>query len=367
MQTSKGKKTILVTGGIGFIGSHTVVELISSLYSKQLKLPDGFEYDILIVDNLSNSNPKIMERMNQILDPLGPSDKKGAHFRFKEVELLELTQIDSAFAECSSKGAPIDYVIHFAAKKAVGESMQKPLLYFDNNFVGTLNVLKCMEKYDSKNFIFSSSATVYGPNRDSKEGDPLSFANPYGATKICVEHMIDATARCKPEWSVISLRYFNPCGAHPSGLIGESPQGFPNNLFPFIEEIVKGKRDMLSVFGNDYPTKDGTGVRDYLHVVDLAKAHVMAVNKFSEVKGYNIYNVGTGNGCSVLDIVNTYSRVSGKEIPYKIVERRPGDLDMFLANPEKANKELGWKAEKNLEDMCRDSYNWVKTHPNGFN
>ena len=362
---SSRKSTILVTGGTGYIGTHTIVELIQNLYAGKLTLNTS-ECNVLLVDNLSNSSEKILDRVNLIIDPIAPENKKGKHFEFRKLDVLDLPSLETLFAEYKDKNEKIDYIIHFAAKKAVGESTEKPLLYFENNFVGTLNLLKCMEKFECKNFIFSSSATVYGANNYCKEGDPMSFSNPYGATKVCVEHILDATTRCKSDWNVISLRYFNPCGAHESNLIGELPSGFPNNLFPFIEDIVKGKRECLNIFGNDYPTKDGTGVRDYLHVVDLAKAHVSALNKLKDCQGYQIYNIGTGVGYSVLDIVTTYSKVSNIEIPYKIVGRRNGDVDSVCGCPDRANKELGWKAEKNLEDMCRDSYNWVSKNPNGI-
>lgn len=364
MQSEAQTTTILITGGLGYIGSHTLVELIESLNSKKLKLPEA-NYKVLVIDDLSNSSTAIIPRINQVLRSSFPAEK-GDFFQFEQANITKLEDLEAIFQKKVDEKAPIDYIIHFAGKKAVGESMQMPLYYFDNNLVGSLNLLKCMEKFNCKNFIFSSSATVYGNNGNCKENDPLMFANTYGCTKLCVEHMLNATAQCKKDWRVISLRYFNPCGAHESGLIGEAPSSYPNNLFPFLEEVVVGKRERLNIFGNDYNTKDGTGVRDYIHVVDLAKAHVSAVNKLESIKGYEVYNLGTGNGSSVLEIVKAYEKVIGREIPHKIVERRPGDIDISQCVPEKANRELNWKAEKNLEDMCRDSYRWKTQNPNGF-
>lgn len=364
MQTAAEAKTILVTGGLGYIGSHTLVELIESLHSKKLKLPES-KYKVLVIDDLSNSTTSIIPRINQVLRSSFP-DEKGDFFDFEEANITKLEALEAIFQKKVDEKAPIDYIIHFAAKKAVGESMEIPLVYFDNNLVGSLNLLKCMEKFNCKNFIFSSSATVYGNNSNCKEEDPLTFANTYGCTKLCVEYMLKATAQCKKDWRVISLRYFNPCGAHESGLIGEAPSSYPNNLFPFLEEVVVGKRERLNIFGNDYNTKDGTGVRDYIHVVDLAKAHVSAINKLENIQGYEVYNLGTGNGSSVLEILQAYEKVIGREIAHKIVERRPGDIDISQCVPEKANRELNWKAEKTLEDMCRDSYRWKTQNPNGF-
>jgi len=364
MQADAQTKTILLTGGLGYIGSHTLVKLIESLHFKKTKLPEA-NYKILIIDDLSNSTTAIIPRLQQIIKSSCP-DYTGNFFDFEQANITKLDELEGIFKKKVDAKEPIQYIIHFAAKKAVGESMQIPLEYFENNLVGSLNLLKCMEKFDCKNFIFSSSATVYGNNGNCKEEDTLTFANTYGCTKLCVEYMLKATAMCKKDWKVISLRYFNPCGAHESGIIGEAPSSYPNNLFPFLEEVVVGKRERLNVFGNDYNTKDGTGVRDYIHVVDLAKAHVSAINKLGDIQGYEVYNIGTGNGFSVLEILKTYEKVIGREIPHKIVERRPGDIDVSQCSPEKANRELNWKAEKTLEDICRDSYRWKTQNPAGF-
>jgi len=364
MEAQPQTKTILVTGGLGYIGSHTIVELVTSLHNKKTKLPEA-NYKILIVDDLSNSSTAVIPRINQVLDSVC-ANHTGDYFEYQNGNVTDLPGLEAIFQARIDSKQPIEYIIHFAALKAVGESMQFPLKYFDNNFVGSLNLLKCMEKFNCKNFIFSSSATVYANNGDAKEQDPLSFANPYGCTKLIVEHMLQATAMCKKDWRVISLRYFNPCGAHESGMLGESPSNYPNNLFPTLEDVIVGKRERLSVFGSDYNTKDGTGVRDYLHVVDLAKAHVCAMNKLGDISGSEVYNLGTGTGYSVLEIIKTYEKVIGREIPHKIVDRRPGDIDVSQCNPSKANRELNWKAEKTLEDMCKDSYRWKTQNPSGY-
>ncbi len=364
MEVQSGTETILIPGGLGYIGSHTVIELVEALVHKKTKLP-GSQYKVLIIDDLSNTTTSVIPRLNEILKKSCPGETEN-YFEFEKVDIRNLADLEATFQSKIDKKEPINYIIHFAAKKAVGESMQIPLEYFDNNFVGSLNLLKCMEKFGCKNFIFSSSATVYGNNGNCKETDPLMFANTYGCTKLCVEYMLQSTSACKRDWRIISLRYFNPCGSHESGTIGEDPSSYPNNLFPFLEEVVVGKRERLNVFGNDYKTKDGTGVRDYIHVVDLAKAHLSALDKLKDIEGYEVYNLGTGAGYSVLDIVNTYSKVIGREIPHKIVERRPGDIDISQCVPEKANRELNWKAEKTLEDMCRDSYKWKSQNPNGY-
>ena len=364
MQSKSATQTILIPGGLGYIGSHTIVELIESLLNKKIHLLES-NYKVTIVDDLSNSTTLVISRINQILRASCP-DYSEDILEFEKINIKNFKELETLFQTKCEKNEPISYIIHFAAKKAVGESTQIPLEYFENNFVGSLNLLKCMEKYNCKNFIFSSSATVYGNNGNCKEEDPLTFANPYGCTKLCVEHMLEATAKCKSDWRIISLRYFNPCGAHESGLIGESPSSFPNNLFPFLEDVAIGKRERLNVFGDDYETNDGTGVRDYIHVVDLAKAHINALEKIHEIQGYEVYNLGTGCGYSVLEILNAYSRAIGKEIPYKVVGRRPGDIDISKCVPEKAHRELKWKAEKSLEDMCKDSYRWKINNPNGF-
>ena len=364
MQATTLTQTILIPGGLGYIGSHTIIELLESILQKKIQLPP-YNYKVLVVDDLSNSTMSVIPRLNQILKTSCPNYSEDI-IEFGKIDIKSSSELESLFHRKSEKNEPINYIIHFAAKKAVGESMQFPLDYFENNFVGTLNLLKCMEKYNCKNFIFSSSATVYGNNGNCKEEDPLMFANPYGCTKLCVEYLLQATAKCKSDWRIISLRYFNPCGAHESGLIGESPSSFPNNLFPFLEDVVVGKRERLNVFGNDYNTPDGTGVRDYIHVVDLAKAHINALEKINDIKGCEVYNLGTGTGYSVLEIINTYSKVIGKDIPYYIVGRRPGDIDISKCVPERAHRELRWKAEKTLEDMCRDSFRWKTQNPNGF-
>ena len=364
METKDQVKTILITGGTGYIGSHTIVELIDSILSKKVKLPEA-EYKVLTIDNLTNSTEAVIPRMNRILRSSHPN-QTGDFFEFQKADITDLPALEAIFLAKKDAKEPIEYIVHFAGLKSVGESMLMPLEYFDNNLIGSLNLLKCMEKFQCKNFIFSSSATVYGKNGDCKEADPLMFANTYGCTKLCIEHMLKATAQCKSDWRVISLRYFNPCGAHESGIIGDLPSSLPNNLFPFLEDVVVGKRAELSVFGSDYETKDGTGVRDYIHVVDLAKAHICAIGKLGELSGYEVYNVGTGTGYSVLDIIKAYEKVIQKPIPHKIVGRRPGDIDISQCRPEKANRELSWKAEKNLEDMCRDSYRWKSQNPNGF-
>ena len=354
--------TILITGGVGYIGSHTVVELLQFLHHQQ----EQSKYKVLVIDNLSNSTKALFPRMNKILRETLKVNSDD-FFDFEQVDITNLSDLEGVFQKRRDNNCPISHIIHFAAKKAVGESMSIPISYFENNINGTVYLLKCMEKYDCKNLIFSSSSTVYGNNSNCKETDSNVFTNPYGCTKLCVDYILKATAFAKPDWSLISLRYFNPCGAHNSGLMVEFPTSFPNNLFPYIEELAIGKREILNIFGSDYDTRDGTCIRDYIHVVDVAKAHVSALNKLKEVKGFEVYNLGTGRGYSVLEIVTTYSKVIGKELPYKLVDRRAGDVAISQSCPDKANKELNWKAELNLEDMCRDSYRWRSANPNGFN
>ena len=333
---------VLVSGGMGYIGSHTTVELLNA----------GFE--VVIADDLSNSKELVKDRIKNIT---------GKDVKFYNVDLTDVEKTEKIFEENK-----IDSVIHFAAFKAVGESVEKPLEYYYNNITSALVVLKAMKKYGCRNFVFSSSATVYG---DAKvvpitEDSPLSTTNPYGSTKLMIEDMLRDIAKAEPQFNIAILRYFNPVGAHKSGTIGEDPNGIPNNLMPYITQVAVGKRKELSVFGNDYDTHDGTGVRDYIHVVDLAKGHLKAVGKVLSSNGVEAYNLGTGIGYSVLDVVNSFEKASGQKVPYKIVERRAGDIATCYADATKALRELGWKAEKNLDDMCRDSWRWQKNNPNGY-
>ena len=333
---------VLVTGGAGYIGSHTVVELLN------------LDKEAIIVDNFSNSNPIVLDRISEITNK---------EFKFYEVDTINIEELEVVFKENK-----IDSVIHFAAYKAVGESVEKPLEYYSNNIINTLTVLNLMKKYNVKNFVFSSSATVYGDPHTCPitEDFPLSTTNPYGATKLMIEDMLRDIAKADPSFNIAILRYFNPVGAHSSGLIGEDPNGIPNNLMPYITKVAVGKLKELSVFGNDYNTHDGTGVRDYIHVVDLAKGHIKALDKLSTNCGLVTYNLGTGNGYSVLDMIKAFSKASGQEIPYKIVDRRPGDVAMCYADPTKANNELGWKAEFGIDRMCEDSWRWQSNNPNGY-
>ena len=334
--------SILVTGGAGYIGSHTVVELLN------------LDKEVIIVDNFSNSNPIVLDRIKDIT---------GKKFKFYEIDTTNTEELEVVFKENN-----IDSVIHFAAYKAVGESVEKPLEYYSNNIINTLTVLNLMKKYNVKNFVFSSSATVYGDPHTCPitEEFPLSTTNPYGATKLIIEDMLRDIAKADSSFNIAILRYFNPVGAHSSGLIGEEPNGIPNNLMPYITKVAVGKLKELSVFGNDYNTHDGTGVRDYIHVVDLAKGHIKALDKLKTNCGLVTYNLGTGNGYSVLDMVKAFSKASGQEIPYKIVDRRPGDVAMCYADPTKANNELGWKAEFGIDRMCEDSWRWQSNNPNGY-
>lgn len=333
---------VLVTGGAGYIGSHTVIELLED------------NKDVIIVDNFCNSNPIVLDRIREI---------SGKDFKFYKVDITNGDELEVVFKENN-----IDSVIHFAALKAVGESVAKPLEYYTNNLVNTLTLLNLMRKYDVKKFVFSSSATVYGDPHTCPitEDFPLSTTNPYGATKLMIEDMLRDIAKADPSFNIAILRYFNPVGAHESGLIGEEPNGIPNNLMPYITKVAVGKLKELSVFGNDYNTHDGTGVRDYIHVVDLAKGHIKALDKLKTKCGLVTYNLGTGNGYSVLDMVKAFSKASGQAIPYKIVDRRPGDVAMCYADPTKANNELGWKAEFGIERMCEDSWRWQSNNPNGY-
>ena len=333
---------ILVTGGAGFIGSHTCVELLEG------------GYEISVLDNLSNSSEKSLERIKEIT---------GNDFKFYKADLLDYDAVDKVFG--SEK---FDSVIHFAGLKAVGESVEKPLTYYHNNITGTLNLLSIMRKHGVYNIVFSSSATVYGSPKSLpiKEDFPLSTTNPYGSTKLMIEGILQDLYTADNNFSITILRYFNPIGAHKSGKIGEDPKGIPNNLMPYIQQVAIGKLPQLSVFGDKYPTKDGTGVRDYIHVVDLSLAHVKAVEKKSGHPGVYIYNVGTGNGYSVLEMVKAFEKASGREVKYKICPNRPGDIAACYADASKAEKELGWTAKLDLEDMCADGWNWQVNNPNGY-
>ena len=333
---------ILLTGGAGYIGSHTCIELISAGHT------------VVIADNLCNSSKKAVSRVEEIT---------GAKIPFYEIDVCDYNKLSTVFEENR-----IDSVIHFAGLKAVGESCEIPLRYYRNNIDSTLTLLEVMKKYGCHNFVFSSSATVYGIPKTVPlvETMPTSCTNPYGWTKLMNEQILTDATKADPELSVVLLRYFNPIGAHESGRIGENPNGVPNNLMPYITQVAVGKLEKLGVFGDDYPTHDGTGVRDYIHVVDLAKGHVKAIDYASCHKGTEIVNLGTGVGYSVLDIVKTFIKVNGVDIPYVIKDRRAGDIAECYADPTKALKVLGWKAEKNLEDMCRDSWNWQKKNPKGY-
>ncbi len=327
--------SVLLTGGTGFIGSHTAVELIEAGHS------------VVIADNLSNSEKSVVDRIKEIT---------GVRPYFYQIDVADKAALQKAFEE-----QDIDTVIHFAGFKAVGESVEKPLEYYRNNLDTTLTLLETMRSFGCKNIIFSSSATVYSLSDDvpvTEESGPLGCTNPYGWTKYMIEQILRDVAKADPEMSVVLLRYFNPIGAHESGLIGEKPAGIPNNLMPYITQVAQGIRERLSVFGDDYDTPDGTGVRDYIHVVDLAKGHLAALKYADGHKGCEVFNLGTGRGYSVLDLVKTFEKVNGVEIPYVITDRRPGDIALCYADTAKAEKVLGWKAEKGIEDMCRDSWNW---------
>ena len=332
---------VLVTGGAGYIGSHTVVELLNA----------GCE--VVVVDNLSNANEESLRRVKEI------TGKDLAFYPYDVRDRAKVTEVFSAHS--------FDWVIHFAGLKAVGESVQKPVLYYDNNLISTLVLLETMEQFGVRNLVFSSSATVYGePERLPLDEDcRLSTTNPYGTTKLMQEQMLKDLYRADSRWNIALLRYFNPVGAHPSGRIGEDPKGIPNNLMPYVAQVASGKLQKIGVFGNDYPTPDGTGVRDYIHVVDLARGHVAAIQKLSE-PGVHIYNLGTGKGYSVLDMVHAFEKACGKKLPYEIKPRRAGDVPACYATSAKAERELGWKAQYDLEDMCRDQWNWQKNNPNGY-
>lgn len=334
---------ILVTGGAGFIGSHTVVELQQA------------GYEVVVLDNLSNSSEKSLQRVEAIT---------GKKVTFYKADILNKEALEEIFNREN-----IDSVIHFAGLKAVGESVEKPWEYYENNIAGTLNLVDVMRRHQVKNIIFSSSATVYGNPAFipiTEQCPKGQCTNPYGWTKSMLEQILSDIQKADKEWNVILLRYFNPIGAHPSGTMGENPNGIPNNLMPYITQVAVGKREELGVFGNDYNTPDGTGVRDYIHVVDLARGHVKALKKIEEKAGLCIYNLGTGVGYSVLDIVKNFEEATGVKIPYSIKDRRPGDIDMCYADPSLASKELGWVAEYDIRQMCADSWRWQKNNPNGY-
>ena len=333
---------ILVTGGAGYIGSHTVLALLDA------------GYEVLIADNFVNSKPEVLHRLQSLASK---------PFSFEEIDLTNAQATDALFDKYA-----IDGVIHFAALKAVGESVQKPLEYFRNNLDSTLNLLFSMRKHGVNQIVFSSSATVYGDpvSVPIREDFALSVTNPYGRTKLMIEDILRDVAVAQPELRIGLLRYFNPVGAHASGMIGEDPSGIPNNLMPYIAQVAVGKLQALRVFGGDYPTKDGTGVRDYIHVVDLAKGHVAALNKLQEGAGVYTYNLGTGVGYSVLDVLHAFEKACGKTLAYDIVARRPGDVAACYADPEKAARELGWRAEFGIERMCADAWRWQSMNPNGF-
>ncbi|QEK97075.1 UDP-glucose 4-epimerase GalE [Bacillus amyloliquefaciens] len=333
---------ILVTGGAGYIGSHTCVELLNG------------GYDIVVLDNLSNSSPEALERVKDIT---------GKGLVFYEADLLDRDAVHRVFAENE-----IEAVIHFAGLKAVGESVAVPLRYYHNNLTGTFILCEAMQAHGVKKIVFSSSATVYGVPETTPitEDFPLSATNPYGQTKLMLEQILRDLHKADSEWSIALLRYFNPFGAHPSGRIGEDPNGIPNNLMPYVAQVAVGKLEQLQVFGNDYPTKDGTGVRDYIHVVDLAEGHVRALEKVLNTTGADAYNLGTGRGYSVLEMVKAFEKVSGKEVPYRFAARRPGDIAACFADPAKAKVELGWEAKRGLEEMCADSWKWQSSNVNGY-
>ncbi|WP_330924912.1 UDP-glucose 4-epimerase GalE [Candidatus Sororendozoicomonas aggregata] len=334
--------SILVTGGAGYIGSHTCLELLNA------------GYDIVVVDNLCNSKPEALKRVSKIT---------GRDFVFKEIDMRDIVGMRDVFAQYN-----IDAVIHFAGLKAVGESVSKPLTYYDNNVTGTVKLLEVMDEFDVRHLVFSSSATVYGDPHalPIREDFPTSATNPYGRSKLFIEETLRDLAAANEKWNFSLLRYFNPVGAHKSGLIGEDPNGIPNNLMPFIAQVAVGKREKLSVFGHDYPTIDGTGVRDYIHVVDLAKGHLAALKTHWESTGVHTYNLGTGKGNSVLEMLRAFEQACGKKLAYDLVDRRPGDIAECYADPSYAEEKLGWKTTRNLVDMTTDTWAWQSRNPNGF-
>ena len=329
--------TVLLAGGAGYIGSHTAIELMEA------------GYDVVIADCHFNSKPEVYNRIEKI---------SGKQFKHYDVDVCDVEALDKVFAENK-----IDAVVHFAGYKAVGESCEKPMMYYENNIDSTFSLIKVMKKYNCENIVFSSSATVYGDPGCPKYVEEMGrgeTTNPYGTTKAMIEKILEDLYASDNSWDISILRYFNPVGAHESGLIGEEPNGIPNNLMPYVMKVASGKLEILSIFGNDYPTVDGTGVRDFIHVVDLAKGHVSALDKMK--KGLNIYNLGSGKGVSVLELVTTFEKVNNIKVNYKIVERRPGDLAEYYADPSKALKELDWKTEKTLGDICKDSWNFEKNN-----
>jgi len=334
--------SILVTGGAGYIGSHTCIELLNA------------GYEVVVMDNLHNSKKEAINRIQQISQ--------------KELTFYQLDMLDKPGLENLFQNEKFEAVIHFAALKAVGESVEIPLQYYKNNITGTLNLLELMVKHNVKNIVFSSSATVYGDPQTVpiREDAPRFAVNPYGRTKLLTEDMLFDLFRADPSWNGALLRYFNPIGAHPSGLIGEDPKGIPNNLVPYVAQVAVGKHSYLNVFGNDYPTVDGTCIRDYIHVVDLALGHLKALEKLRTNPGIVAYNLGTGNGSSVLEVVKAFEKACGKEIPYKFAPRRPGDAVTCYADPSLAEKELNWKAVRSLEEMCSDVWRWQSNNPDGF-
>jgi UDP-glucose 4-epimerase len=336
------QKTILVTGGAGYIGSHTCVELLNA------------GYKVVVADNLSNSKSDSLSRVEVLT---------GNEIQFHLTDLRSTKAIKELFRQ-----EMIDAVIHFAGLKAVGESTEIPLAYYQNNIGGTTNLLEAMLEYGCKNIVFSSSATVYGApdTLPLNEEAPLTAVNPYGRTKLYIEYMLKDLAAANPDWNISILRYFNPVGAHASGEIGEDPLGIPNNLMPYITKVAVGELEQLPVFGNDYDTPDGTCIRDYIHVVDLARGHISALQKLEENPGLMIHNLGTGQGYSVLDTIKAFEATSGQKVNYKITDRRPGDAPAVYSDPSKAEKELGWKAELGIEDMCRDAWRWQQKNPTGY-
>jgi len=333
---------VLVTGGAGYIGSHTVLEM----------LEEGMS--VTVMDNLYNASTESLKRVEELT---------GKKVAFQQVDLLDEPGMTALF---TAEG--YDAVIHFGGLKAVGESVQKPIMYYENNITGTVNLLNAMSKGGCKNIVFPSSATVYGDPASVPvtEDFPTSATNPYGRTKLFIEYILRDLYKSDNSWNVVLLRYFNPVGAHSSGRIGENPKGIPNNLMPYIQQVAVGKRECLSVYGSDYPTPDGTGVRDYIHVVDLAKGHIAALKKIPSKPGCVTYNLGTGKGYSVLDMVKAYTKACGKEIPYKLADRRPGDVSTCYGDATLAKNELGWVAQLGLEEMCNDSWRWIQANPNGF-
>lgn len=333
---------ILVTGGAGYIGSHTCVQLLNA------------GYEVTVVDNLSNSCEESLNRVKKIT---------GKDLKFYKIDMVDKEALEVVFKENT-----FDAAIHFAGLKAVGESVSMPLAYYHNNLFSTINLCELMGQYGCKKLVFSSSATVYGKPETVpiREDFPLSCTNPYGRTKLMIEEILRDLAVADEEWDIALLRYFNPVGAHESGLIGEDPQGIPNNLMPYISQVAVGKRDYVHVFGSDYDTHDGTGVRDYIHVIDLADGHLCALKKIENHVGVVTYNLGTGQGYSVLDMIKAFGKACGRELPYELEARRPGDIDICYADPAKAKAEIGFEAKKNLEDMCADTWRWQQNNPNGF-